>query len=78
MSSAIRTDEINSAREMVNGWIQAEKAVMTGQEYQIGTRRLRRADLREIRESIKYWKNELTKLEGPSRILVRQIIPRDM
>jgi len=64
------------AHDMLLGWIEAEKAVMTGQEYRIGTRMLKRADLSEIRQSIKYWKDEIAALEGRSRIRVQQVIPR--
>ena len=70
--------EIATAREMVILWIDAEKAVMAGQDYRIGTRRLTRANLREIGERIRYWKGELAKLEGRPRNRVRQIIPRDL
>ena len=62
---------------MLQGWIMAEQAVQTGQEYRMGTRLLRRADLRAIRESIRYWQGEVDKLEGRSRIRTQQIIPRD-
>lgn len=68
---------INTAKEMLQGWIMAEQAVQTGQEYRMGTRLLRRADLRAIRESIRYWQGEVDKLEGRSRIRTQQIIPRD-
>ena len=69
---------VQLARDMLLGWIMAEQAVMTGQEYQMGTRRLRRADLREIRASIKYWEEKVNEAAGGSRIRVQQIIPRDM
>jgi len=70
-------EEIETAREMVSMWIEAEKAVMTGQEYRIGTRSLKRADLRMIGERIKYWKDELEQLECAHRIRVRQVISRN-
>lgn len=50
---------------------------MTGQEYRMGTRLLRRADLRAIRESIKYWQAEVDRLAGRSKIRMQQVIPRD-
>ena len=71
-------ERIKVAREMLAGWIAAEQAVMTGQEYRIGTRTLRRADLREIGERIRYWKGECDILEGKSHIRTQQIIPRDL
>jgi len=77
MSAISREEHIKTARDMYFMWIEAEKAVRTGQEYRIGTRFLRRADLGEIRRSIKYWKDELASLEGASRIRVQQAIPRD-
>lgn len=72
-----RQDEIYNAREMLKGWMLAETAVMSGQDYQIGSRRLRRADLREIGQRIKFWQNEVDRLESRSRIRVQQVIPRD-
>ncbi|MCL1882384.1 MAG: DUF6148 family protein [Defluviitaleaceae bacterium] len=69
---------IQTARDMLHGWIMAEQAVQTGQEYQMGTRRLRRADLREIRASVKYWSDKVDEIAGVSRIRVQQIIPRDV
>ena len=35
-------------------WLAAEEAVATGQSYQIGTRMLTRADLKQIREQMEY------------------------
>ena len=68
--------DLTMARDMLKGWILAEQAVMTGQEYRMGTRLLRRADLRAIRESVIYWKGEVDRLEGRSRTRAQQIIPR--
>ena len=36
----------------LNAYYNAEMAVLTGQSYQIGTKRLTRADLSEIRKAI--------------------------
>ena len=78
MSSVInKQDELHNAREMHKGWMLAEMAVMSGQDYSIGSRRLRRADLLDIAQRIKYWKAEVDRLEGRSRICVQQVIPRD-
>ena len=68
---------IDVAREMLHGWVMAEKALMTSLEHQMGTRRLRRVDLPEVRAAIKYWKDEIDVISGNSRIRVQQIIPRD-
>ena len=44
----------------LNTWLAAEEAVATGQSYQIGTRMLTRADLKQIREEMEYWAGKLT------------------
>ena len=67
---------IDTAREMLDGWIAAEQAVMTGQEYRMGTRSLKRADLGMIAQRIKYWTDEIDRLQGRSRIRVQQVVPR--
>lgn len=42
-------------RQKLNTWLAAEESVATGQSYQIGTRMLTRADLKQIREEMEYW-----------------------
>ena len=39
---------METCKEMINSYLEAEKAVLTGQSYKIGTRELTRADLPEI------------------------------
>ena len=68
---------IEVAREMLHGWVMAEKGLMTSLEYQMGTRRLRRVDLPEVRAAIKYWQDQIDVILGNSRIRVQQIIPRN-
>ena len=67
---------IEIAREMLNGWVMAEKALMTSVEYQMGTRRLRRVDLKEVREAIKYWQDQIDIISGKPRNRMQQVIPR--
>lgn len=47
-------------RAEINEWKAARRAVMQGQEYVIGTRRLRRADLSEINKTIRELCAEVT------------------
>ena len=62
-------------------WLDAEEAVAAGQSYQIGTRMLTRADLKQIREQMEYWAGKLAEAEaaeqrgGRNRIF--QFVPRD-
>lgn len=64
--------------ERLNMWLDAEKAVATGQSYQIGSRRLDRANLNQIRQQIEFWNAELAKVNGKRRRRVTRIVPRDL
>lgn len=70
---------LDEAREQLKMWLEAEKAVATGQSYKIGSRSLTRANLSDIAARIKYWRNEIAKLETGSRgAMVLRIVPRDL
>ena len=67
------------AREMLQLWLDAERAVTTGQSYKIGTRSLTRSNVSEIAARIKYWRNEIDKLEnGRKGARVMRAVPRDL
>lgn len=68
------------AREMLQLWLDAERAVTTGQSYKIGTRFLTRSNVSEIAARIKYWRNEIAKLESGrgSGARVMRVVPRDL
>lgn len=67
------------AKARLDLWLAAEVAVAGGQEYRIGTRSLRRVDLKDIRGQILFWKRELDKLENGRRggVRVQRFVPRD-
>ncbi len=71
---------IDEARANLKMWLDAERAVATGQSYKIGTRSLTRANLSDIAARITYWRNELDKLEsgGTGGIKVSRAVPRDL
>lgn len=70
---------LQEAKDMLATWIDAEKAVATGQSYKIGSRSLQRANLSEIRKQIQFWRNEITKLEtGRKGTRVMRAVPRDL
>lgn len=71
---------IDEARANLKMWLDAERAVATGQSYKIGTRSLTRANLSDIAARITYWRNELDKLErgGTGGIKVSRAVPRDI
>lgn len=70
------------AKQHLNAWLEAELAVTTGQSYQMGSRRLDRANLQQIREQIKYWENKVNQLELMNRkrgkVRVMRAVPRDL
>ena len=70
---------IDEAKEYLNLWLDAEKAVATGQSYKIGSRSLTRANLSDIAARIKFWRNEVDKLESGrgSGSRVMRAVPRD-
>ena len=70
---------IDEARTTLQMWLDAERAVATGQSYKIGTRSLTRANLADIRESIQFWRKEIARLESKqmgARVL--RAVPRDL
>ena len=71
---------IEEAKEYLQIWLDAEKAVATGQSYRIGSRSLTRASLKDIKERINYWRNEIDKLEngGGRGARVLRFVPRDL
>lgn len=64
--------------ERLKMWLDAEAAVATGQAYQIGSRRLDRANLYQIREQIRFWQKELLKVQGKRQRRVTRVVPRDL
>ena len=62
----------------LNTWLAAEEAVATGQSYQIGTRMLTRADLKQM----EYWAAKLAEAEAAEttggRNRLYHFVPRDV
>lgn len=54
-------------RKKLNTWLVAEEAIATGQSYQIGTRMLTRADLKQVREQLEYWGGKLAEAEAEEK-----------
>lgn len=80
MGDCLSSITLEKAQEHLNAWLEAEIAVTQGQSYQIGSRRLERANLYQIREQIKYWRKTIRQLSGGSKSHRRvvRVIPRDM
>jgi hypothetical protein len=69
---------LERAQKHLDAWLEAELAVSTGQSYRIGTRQLERANLAEIRESIRYWRSEISMIKGKGRRKVMRALPLDL
>lgn len=73
---------LEEAKENLKMWLNAERAVATGQSYRIGTRSLTRASLREITDRIRFWRGEVAKLEcgigAGGGLRVMRVVPRDL
>ncbi len=54
-------------QQKLNTWLAAEEAVATGQSYQIGSRMLTRADLKQIRSEMEYWAEKLAQAEAEEK-----------
>lgn len=65
----------------LNAWLEANLAVSKGQSYQIGSRNLTRANASEILRQIKFWQDELDKIEAyenkKGRSRAWKVVPRD-
>lgn len=69
---------ITEAKARLQMWLEAETAVATGQSYQMGSRKLERANLYQIREQIKMWRGEVERLERNNRRKTFRITLRDI
>lgn len=69
-------------RRKLDTWLAAEESIATGQRYQIGTRMLTRADLKQVREEIEYWAGKLSEAEAEEksggRNRLYHFVPRDV
>ena len=70
------------AQNHLDAWLEVDLACTTNQSYTIGSRTLTRADLAEIRNTIKYWAGIVAKLEAAKKYGGRnrtmRIMPRDL
>ncbi len=72
---------LKEAKKHLKTWLDAENEIATSQSYTIGTRSLTRANLKEVRDQIKFWENKVDKLEkeaaNKGRNRVYRAVPRD-
>ena len=75
----VKKKRLERYKERLDMYYAAEEAVLRGQEYHIGTRSLKRADLASIRAMIKELEDQISSLEaaGGKRFAGR-FVPRDI
>ena len=73
---------LEEAKRHLAIWLEAEAEIATSQSYTIGSRSLTRANLKEVREQIKYWQSKVAELENIAarrgRNRVYRAVPRDI
>lgn len=70
---------LEEARQHLQAWLEAEMAVSRGESYEIGGRKLTRANLLRIVERIRFWRAEVARLEAGRRgARVIRAVPRDL
>lgn len=67
---------LEQAQAQLDQYLAAETAVLTGQEYEIAGRRLRRADLRAIQDGVALWNQRVQMLSNQAEGRGRAIVPR--
>ena len=75
-------NRLETLKTRLENYLKAEDSILNGaQEYKIGSRDLKRADLNEISEMIQYLEKEIateeSKKQGKGRNRVFGVIPRD-
>ena len=81
MFSLNLTERKEFVTQRLHQYYAAEQSVLTGQEYRMGTRSLRRANLEEIRRAIKELEAQLAALEAgqtPNAPRMVRVVPRDL
>jgi hypothetical protein len=56
--------DLATATARLQDYLNAEAAILSGQEYSIGTRRMKRADLSEVRAGIESWDRRVKQLSA--------------
>lgn len=76
--SRVKQERLERLKNRLNLYYEAEEAVLLNQEYVIGTKSLKRADLSTIRETIKDIEKQVEQLEAGGRNFAGRFIPRDI
>lgn len=76
--SRVKQERLERLKKRLNLYYEAEEAVLLNQEYVIGKKSLKRADLSTIRATIKDIEKQVEQLEAGGRNFAGRFIPRDI
>ena len=65
---------IKTLRVRLENYLEAERKVLAGQSYRVGSRELTRANLSDIRAAIEDISNQIDMLESSGRGNIREVI----
>lgn len=71
-------ERLERAKRRLELYYKAEEAILTGQEYTIGTKRLRRADLEDVQAMIKQLENDVESLKASGKNRALRGVPLDI
>lgn len=76
--SQVKRERLERLKNRLKMYYEAEEAVLLNQEYTIGTKSLKRADLSTIRAAIKDLESQIEQLEAGGKNFAGRFIPRDI
>lgn len=71
-------EALERARRRLELYYKAEEAILTGQEYTIGSKKLRRADLSDVQAMISKLEKDVKALESGGKNRAVRAIPLDI
>ncbi len=74
---ASREEQLTTPKNRLDAYLKAESAILTSQEYQMGTKSSRRANLNDVQKKIKELQNEIARLESGGKNKVVRVVPID-
>lgn len=74
----VRTERLDLLKNRLKNYYEAEEAILLNQEYVIGTKSLKRADLATVRAAIKDISAEIERLESGGKNKAMRFVPRDI
>lgn len=67
---------LEQAQAQLDKYLAAETAILSGQEYEIAGRRLRRANLSEVQQGISLWSGRVSQLQAKADGIGRSRVAR--